>query len=240
MAPSCPSLTAPGPPRAQAGGLLGPEPGLRVASSSRNPTTAGRAPHSHPTEAPFRRRRERAQSPAPPTRDLGDCGTDAALKSPPAAGLPGPARAQQAAPRNSGLKSWPRRPGTATGRDGQASPARPPGSRARAPIPGSQPAVPAGLPPRRRGCPRLCAFLAARLDCPEAPSSLPGVGELRLAEKRPSFQSGARRPELRERGEGEERRGEGDTAWAGASDFQKPSRGPVQPPPPPPGRQGAE
>lgn len=70
MAPSCPSLTAPGPPRAQAGGLLGPEPGLRVASSSRNPTTAGRAPHSHPTEAPFRRRRERAQSPAPPTRDL--------------------------------------------------------------------------------------------------------------------------------------------------------------------------
>ncbi|XP_055293158.1 collagen alpha-1(VII) chain-like [Moschus berezovskii] len=152
----------------------------------------------------------------------GDGGTDAALRSPPAAGLPGPARAQQAAPRNSGLKSWPRRPGTAPGRDGQASPARPPRSRARAPIPGSQPAVPAGLPRRRRGCPRLCAFLAALLGCPGAPTSLPGVGELRLAEKRPSFQSGARRPELRERGEGEERRGEGDTAWAGARDFQSP------------------
>ncbi|XP_027828049.1 putative uncharacterized protein FRMD6-AS1 [Ovis aries] len=236
MAPSCPSLTAPGPPRAQAGGLLGPEPGLRVASSSRNPTTAGRAPHSHPTEAPFRRRRGRAQSPAPPTRD--SRGRWDRLRSPPAAGLPGPARAQQAAPRHSGLKSWPRRPGTATGRDGQASPARPPGSRARAPIPGSQPTVPASLPPRRRGCPRLCTFLVARLGCPEAPFSLPGVGELRLAKKRPSFQSGARRPALREREE--ERRGEGDTAWTGARDFQKPSRGPVPPPPLPPGRQGAE
>ena len=151
MAPSCPSLTAPRPPRAQAGGLLGPESGLRVASSSRNPNTAGRAPTLIPPRPPsgVAERELSLRLPRPGT--YGDGGTDAALRSPHAAGLPGPARAQQAAPRNSGLKSWPCRPDTATGRDGQASPARPPGSRARAPIPGSQPAVPVGLPPRRRG-----------------------------------------------------------------------------------------
>lgn len=45
VAPSGPYVTVPGPPRGQAGGLCCPGPGLRAASTSRNPNSAGRAPH---------------------------------------------------------------------------------------------------------------------------------------------------------------------------------------------------
>lgn len=53
-----------------------------------------------------------------------------------------------------------------------------PGGAARSP--GRPPALAADAAPELRSSP------AARLSCPGAPSSLPGVGELRLAEKRPS------------------------------------------------------
>lgn len=68
MTPSCLYLTVPAHPRGEAGGLLCPGPGLRAACSSRNPNSTGRAPHSHPTEAPFWRRRAPTQFPALGTR----------------------------------------------------------------------------------------------------------------------------------------------------------------------------
>ncbi|KAK2492680.1 hypothetical protein MC885_007018, partial [Smutsia gigantea] len=52
----------------KAGGPLYPVSGLRAANTSRSPNSAGRAPNSHPTEAPFWRRRAPAQFPATPTR----------------------------------------------------------------------------------------------------------------------------------------------------------------------------
>lgn len=97
VAPSGPYLTVPGPPRGQAGGLLCPGPGLHAASTSRNPNSAGRAPNSHPTEAPFWRRRAPAQSPAPGPDTSGTVGQTPRSGSFPQPGCPAPARAQQAA-----------------------------------------------------------------------------------------------------------------------------------------------
>lgn len=148
------------------------------------------------------------------------------LRFPPAVGLPGPARAQQAAPRNSGLGGRPRRRVTETGREGQAPPAQGAGdhreaerahrARGRSPQP-----RPASRPRRRRGpgaplLPRRPAQLPRGPVLPSRRGRAPTRGKA-------TFQPGARRPEPRQRREGEERRREGDTAWAGARDFQKPS-----------------
>ena len=188
MAPSCPSLTGPGPPRSAAGGLLCPGPGLRSASSTRNPNSAGRAPHSHPTKAPFRRRRARAQPPAPPTR--GRWGRPRASGPLPQSGCPGRRAHNRRHPgiRGSGA-------GPATGSQRRGAKGRRPKPRAPAttgkPSTGTEPGGAAhspGRPPALAAdaAPELRASPAARLGCPGAPSSLPGVGELRLAEKRPS------------------------------------------------------
>ncbi|KAJ8778398.1 hypothetical protein J1605_013585 [Eschrichtius robustus] len=188
VAPSCPSLTGPGPPRSAAGGLLCPGPGLRSASSTRNPNSAGRAPHSHPTKAPFRRRRARAQPPAPPTR--GRWGRPRASGLLPQSGCPGRRAHNRRHPgiRGSGA-------GPATGSQRRGAKGRRPKPRAPAttgkPSTGTEPGGAAhspGRPPALAAdaAPELLASPAARLGCPGAPSSLPGVGELRLAEKRSS------------------------------------------------------
>lgn len=132
-------------------------------------------------------------------------GQDAALGSLSAAGLTRPARAQQAVPRGTqefaaqGLHPKPghsdgtRRAGAPnTGRRRPPSAGTEPGGTARSP---SWPPALAAEP-----APELRASLAGRLGCPGAPSSHPGVGELRLAEKLPS------RPVPDARSEGTRRR----------------------------------
>lgn len=178
------------------------------------------------------------------TRHFRDRGADAALGFLPAAWLSGPgARTTSGtAPRNVGLRGWPRRPvkGATDGAQPTGAPRTgrrgPPGSRARHREPGAQPRSP-GRPPAlaAQAATELRASPAARLGCPGALSSRPGVGE--LCGRRGDLP--ARRPEPRKQEEGEERRREGDAGLAGALDSQKPSQSPVQPPPPP-GRQGAQ
>lgn len=243
VAPSGPYLTVPGPPRAQDGGLLCPGPGLHAASTSRNPNSAGRAPHSHPTEAPFWRRRAPAQSPAPRPNTSGTVGQTPRSGLCPQPGCPAPARIQQAA-RHPGIQDLGagRVKGATDGAQPTGAPrtgrGRPPGNRARHREPAAQPAALVGFPPSpyrrpRSSLPPPLPGSAAPGPCPPAPVWAISAGGAA------TFQPGARRPEPRKQEEGEERRREGDTALAGALHSQKPSQSPVQPPPPP-GRQGAQ
>lgn len=134
VASNCPHLTVPGHPGAEAGGLLCLGPGLRAASSSRNPNCAVCDPnsafHRGPLLAP---RSSNSISSSPRLGTFRDDGADAALGSLPRS--PAPRRTQQAAgtaPRNAGLRGWPWRPGTATGSDGQAPPEQGAGDHQRA------------------------------------------------------------------------------------------------------------
>lgn len=228
-APRCPYLTVPGHPGGEAGGPLRLGPGLRAASSSGNPKSAGCAPRSHPTGAPFWRRRAPTQSPAPPTRHFQGRWDRCCARVP--SRSPAPRRAQQAAgtaPRNAGLGGWPRRRVTETGRDGQAPPEQGTGvhrgaerdawSPGRSQQPGRPPALAAPAASELR------VSLAARLGCPGPRPPAPAWA--RSASQKATYRPGARRPGPGKPGEEEERRGEGDTAFAGARDFRKPSQSP--------------
>ncbi|XP_046317573.1 skin secretory protein xP2-like [Marmota monax] len=203
-----------------------------------NPNSAGRAPKSYIPEIPFRRPRAPHRSWVSPTRHFqGQRSRRCApvLSRSRAARPPGAHnRRHRTAPRNAGSDAGPlhsdgerqaRALEQSVGDTTEPCNLRSPvirGTRHGARSPGTQPAVATGLPPSAEAARELRASPAARLCCPGAPSSRPGVGELQLAEA--TCSPGARRLDPRELEE--ERRGEGDTAFAGTGDFEKPSRNP--------------
>lgn len=187
--PRCPYLTVPGHPGGEARGplrLLGP--GLRATSSSRNPKSAGCAPLSHPTEAPFWRSRAPTQCPAPQTRRFQAPGDRCCARVPsrsPAVRQPGP-KARTTGGRHRTQECRARGLAPAPGhRDGARRTGAPraghrdaPGSRARRMEPRAQPAARPASRSRRPGslgAPRL-PRCPARL--PGAPTSRSGVGAL--------------------------------------------------------------
>lgn len=217
MAPSYAYLTVPGHPTGEGSGLcLGP--GLRGAGSSRNPNSTGRAPHSHPIEAPFWRRRARLNLRLPGLGTSRDDGADAELRSLPTAWLPGlqarttggrhgpqECRAQRLAPAPR-HRDGARRTGVPrTGLQG------PPGSPARRTEPEGATRSP-GRPPAlaTQAAPELRASRAAPGLRPPAPAWASSDS------REETYPPGTRRPEPRDRVEGKERRGEGVAAFAGA------------------------
>lgn len=194
VAPSGPYLTVPGPPPGQVGGLLCPGPGLHAASTSRNPNSAGRAPHSHPTEAPFWRRRAPAQSPAPRPDTSGTVGQTPRSGPFPQPGCRAPARAQQAA-RHPGMQGSGAGPGApskarAMGRNRQAPPEQGAGNHRGAErgtvSPGRSPQPRSASRPRRtggHGAPRLPR---CRARLPRGPVLPPRCGRALPVERRPS------------------------------------------------------
>lgn len=221
-------------------GLLCLGPGLRAACSSRNPNSAGRAPHSHPTEAPFWRRRAPTQFPAPWTRHFQGRWGRRWARVPSRIPAPRPQSAHnRRQARHPGMQgSWacPGAPSQVRGAtDGHPQNSLPgitrePNVALRArrrspqPRPASRPRYTGGP-----GAPRL----------PRCPVLPPQRGRTLTRRRRPT------RPVPGAQHRGSEEKAKKDAEKESQislelATFPKPSQSPVQPPPPPPGRQGAQ
>lgn len=195
-----------------------------------------------PPRSPFWRRRASTRSPAPATRHFqGRWGRSCAQV---------PSRSTAARPQGAHNRRQAPHPGMQGSRTGPGAPSQRRDATARRPqnrAPGTtrDPSAAHGAPgrspqPRPASRPRalaareLRASPAARLGCPRAPSSRPGVGELRLA----GGDLPARCPTPRADGARRKRRKTRRShCFLRGSRLSRPSQSSVQPPP---GRQGAE